>query len=124
MLSTTLQGAAIDLFPFPGALQDYSVPPTPITQHLKHQKPKIVMIPLCTDLNIYIESWFILRGSWNLLLISKRVHLASTTPLNVTLLGQCCQNKAPWCPLEVDMMSPIPHRWVFICHQCLGCPGS
>lgn len=111
LLSAILQVAATDLSPCPGALQSYFVTPTPIAQHPKHQKYKIFRSPFCTGLGIYFVSWFIVKRSWNLLLISKRVcYVMSIAPLYEKQLSCSFQDKAPWCPVGVGVMSPFPHR--------------
>ncbi|KAB1271623.1 Transport and Golgi organization protein 6-like protein [Camelus dromedarius] len=110
LLSAILQVAATDLSPCPGALQSYFVTPTPIAQHPKHQKYKIVRSPFCTGLGIYFVSWFIVKRSWNLLLISKRVcYVISIAPLYEKQLSCSFQDTAPRCPVGVGVMSPFPH---------------
>lgn len=124
MLSVTHQDAAADPSYCPEALQKYFVTPTPVAQHLKHQKHKIVKSPFCTELDTYIVFGFPVKRCWDLLSISKRVcYVVSTAPLYEMQLYCSCQDKAPWCPVDVDMMSLIPHRQVFICHHGLRYVG-
>ena len=94
VLQAPLQNAAVHLYPCPDSQQSRFVTPAPIAQALKHQNPKIIKSPLLAELDIYIESWFMVKMCWNLLLI-RVCYLVSTAPLYEKYLYWSCEGIAP-----------------------------